>query len=608
MNKLYIFLVLLLFTDFSFAQTGPGGVGNSSANIFWFDANKGVSTTGPNVTAWADQSGNGLTASPPAANARPTLVTSSVNGYPSIDFDGTNDQLHVADAALIDLTTWHFFIVPIVDGAKDYNAWLTKGVDGNENYELLSYSTNNIHAPIYWSDGTRTFPSAGNNQLNTSTFEIIEYSYTSSVGRDLYRNYTSIYTDNESKTPSTNAHPLYIGNENGTSRFIDGDLAEVIGFNIVLNSAQRIIVNNYLAAKYNRTLGSNDLYTMDNAGNGNFDHDVAGIGRVNASNIHDDSQGSGIIRINNPRGLGNNEFLFWGHDNAATISTYTTDVPTGVSSRMARVWRASETGEVGNVDISIDLTGLGSVTASDLRLFIDTDNDGVFTDETAISGATALGGNVYQWTNVDIDNNQRFSFGTINNSTTPLPVELISFYAQQVKNDVQLNWTTATEKNNRRFELEKSINGIDFKLLSSHNSLAPGGNSLSELNYSATDPEPTAGSTYYRLKQTDNDGSYKYSSVITFSYEKENNVRFVVFPNPNKGEFFVDFSGIENEHEVSIEIRDLKGKTIYSHEFVSQSEITNTVEIIPNERPERGEYLVVFYFEGIQRTAKIVVQ
>ncbi|MBK7667473.1 MAG: hypothetical protein IPJ32_09155 [Sphingobacteriaceae bacterium] len=279
-------------------------------NKVWFDANRGLLLVAGGVNVWADQSGNAFNATANGAAARPTFVAGSVNGYPSLDFDGVNDEMWINDNAALDLTQWHFFIVPAVDLSKDYNAWLTKGNDGQENFELLSYATNNIHTPLFFTDATRTSPSSANGVVGAA-FNIIEYSFVNTVGRDVYRNSTSIFTDNEAKTPAVNTFSVYIGNEkNIAGRFINGDLAEVIMYNAPLNSAQRVIVNNYLAAKYNLALAAaDDLYDEDNAGNGNYDHEVAGIGRVNATNTNVDAQGSGMVRILNPVGLGNNSII-----------------------------------------------------------------------------------------------------------------------------------------------------------------------------------------------------------------------------------------------------------------------------------------------------------
>ena len=56
-------------TLFVHAQTGPGGVGNSANNVLWLRADMGVTTVGPAVTNWADQSGNGNNATSPSVAA-----------------------------------------------------------------------------------------------------------------------------------------------------------------------------------------------------------------------------------------------------------------------------------------------------------------------------------------------------------------------------------------------------------------------------------------------------------------------------------------------------------------------------------------------------------
>jgi hypothetical protein len=105
---------------------------------------------------------------------------------------------------------------------------------------------------------------------------------------------------------------------------IRGYIYEFIIYNFALNTAQTIIVNNYLGAKYGYTLTSNDIYTQDNPANGNYDFEVAGIGRVDASNLHTDAQGTGIVRMLNATNLNDNEFLLWGHDNGVAGAVHYT--------------------------------------------------------------------------------------------------------------------------------------------------------------------------------------------------------------------------------------------------------------------------------------------
>src|SRR5690606_25858411 len=115
-------------------------------------------------------------------------------------------------------------------------------------------------------------------------------------------------SESASTIPDYNS-PLILGSTNiGDSRAFGGYMSEIIIYRKSLNITERIIVNNYLSAKYNIPLSSNDLYLMDNPANGNYDHDVAGIGRLTASDLSNDGKGSGIVRILNPTNLGNNEF------------------------------------------------------------------------------------------------------------------------------------------------------------------------------------------------------------------------------------------------------------------------------------------------------------
>lgn len=539
--------ILLVTSSTASAQTGPGGIGASGSNVLWLDANNGVTHLSGAVSQWSDRSGNVNHAYLPGSIplATPTLQTNVVNGYPVLTFDGVDDQLWVPDAASIDLTAWHIFSVHTATVQKDYNAWLVKGDDAQENFEMLSYANGNIHTPTYYTDLTRTIPSSAAGQVVTGTFDVFEYSYNPANGRAVFKNGASIHTDTDSKTPMTNNLPLYIGNERSTTgRNINGRMAEVIIFNSRLNSAQRIILANYLAAKYGRPMAANDVFQQDDATNGDFDHDVAGIGRVNSSNQHNDSRGSGIVRLSNPSDLNNNEFLIWGHNNAPLTAFGSSDFPTGLQGRLHRVWRVSELNtagstavDVGGVDISFDLAGLGTVTPSHLRLLVDTDGDGVFNDETPISGATSLGGSIYQFAGVTaLQNGRRFTLGTTNIGSTPLPIELVSFEANaQGSNEVALEWVTASELNNDRFTVERSL---DLQAWTGVLSVQAAGNSHSPIEYTAIDRTAPLGINYYRLRQTDVDGTSTVSDVRAVEVTGKA-LEPVVYPNPNDGAFTV---------------------------------------------------------------------
>lgn len=118
-----------------------------------------------------------------------------------------------------------------------------------------------------------------------------------------------------------------------------------------------------------------------------------------------------------------------------------------------------------------------------------------------------------------------------------LPIELLEFKAELVGDQVELTWVTATEINNEYFTIEKS-DGNEFRQVA----IVPGaGNSSVTRYYSRIDYDPFKGVSYYRLKQTDFDGKFEYSHVVSVTYvpaftdNDDNDV--LLFPNPSTGDF-----------------------------------------------------------------------
>lgn len=102
---------------------------------------------------------------------------------------------------------------------------------------------------------------------------------------------------------------------------------------------------------------------------------------------------------------------------------------------------------------------------------------------------------------------------------SPLPIELIQFDAQlNPKNQVDLLWITATEINNDYFTVERSIDANNFEPVKE---LDGAGNSTQLIYYQTKDEHPYKGLSYYRLKQTDFDGNYTYSQIISIMIEQE---------------------------------------------------------------------------------------
>jgi hypothetical protein len=98
---------------------------------------------------------------------------------------------------------------------------------------------------------------------------------------------------------------------------------------------------------------------------------------------------------------------------------------------------------------------------------------------------------------------------------SPLPIELTTFDVKQIDNKIEITWTTATEINNDFFTIERSADGINFYEIKK---IKGAGNSSTSKHYSIYDIEPPTGINYYRLKQTDYDGKYKYYELKAIEF------------------------------------------------------------------------------------------
>lgn len=158
--------------------------------------------------------------------------------------------------------------------------------------------------------------------------------------------------------------------------------------------------------------------------------------------------------------------------------------------------------------------------------------------------------------------------GTVTGPIT-LPIELLSFTAIQNQHKVDVKWVTATEINNDYFTIEKTKDGIQYDIVAQ---VDGAGNSTSILNYSTVDHTPHSGTSYYRLKQTDYNGAFTYSNLVSVEYSNNSNFGFDIYPNPNTGENFnISITNNKNE-EVLVVVRDVNGKESYSKIFITQED------------------------------------
>lgn len=114
------------------------------------------------------------------------------------------------------------------------------------------------------------------------------------------------------------------------------------------------------------------------------------------------------------------------------------------------------------------------------------------------------------------------------NITSALPLNLLDFSGRAADKQVLLHWETANEQNTSRFEVARSADGTAFTAIGS---IAAAGNGAH--TYQLTDPQPLAGTNYYRLKMTDLNGDYTYSKVIRVRFDQKGGLEISPVPASN---------------------------------------------------------------------------
>jgi hypothetical protein len=145
--------------------------------------------------------------------------------------------------------------------------------------------------------------------------------------------------------------------------------------------------------------------------------------------------------------------------------------------------------------------------------------DGTDGSNGVYQNTTLLAGPVFPSISPIPDNQPNYWVDVVfTESSTPLPVQYLSFTATKAGNDAKLQWTTSQEENNKGFEVQKSVDGASWTVLGF---VAGAGNSQTPRSYQYTDQDLAPGKYYYRLRQVDNDGKSDISKVVSVTISGE---------------------------------------------------------------------------------------
>lgn len=178
---------------------------------------------------------------------------------------------------------------------------------------------------------------------------------------------------------------------------------------------------------------------------------------------------------------------------------------------------------------------------------------------TVLPAQTANGFDPYSLAMTNITSFSPFAVGS---QFSILPLDLLSFTGKNVKEGVSLNWVTANEKNVAGFDIERAADGRNYKRIA--NVPARANNSTTETSYSYTDAAALTGTSYYRLKMADLDGTSKYSNTVVINSDDRSGYTVKVYPNPADGNDLTVQLSETAVSDIAVKITDVTGRIWYT--------------------------------------------
>jgi hypothetical protein len=555
-------------------QIVPGNVPDNL--VLWLKADAGT-TGSPTVTAWDDQSPNGYNTT---ASGDPQLVSSAINYNPGIDFDAAGDYFQTTATSIIGADNpYTKFGVVITD--NDAAGQIIMGAAGEEHD--MRFTAGAKLSSRHRSGATIRNWGLSSNSIVAGQAHLVGLRYDGLGGlndQSMLDGSETVASDMDRLFDDTG--PIDIGSRNSGTTLFDGYISEAIIYTEAVSDADIVKIESYLAIKYGITLDNSgggtdgDLVATDGTTiwdadvNPGFHNELVVIGRDDNEALYQKQSRTADDTLNlyidalaadnssNTGTISNNvSYLVIGH-NGGTLQGQRSEKPASVFSRFNREWKVTNTNFTDSYSIEFEWDEEGAFDISHIRLLVDTDDD--FTDATVYGPADGLTFTVGSiivggigTAHIPANTTMYITVASAHVST-PLPIELVSFNTITTDNqDVQLDWQTASETNNDYFTIERSQDGKNWVEVKT---VDGAGDSSKPISYSEVDTEPFDGISYYRLKQTDFDGTFTYSQIKSVNIDKLQESRVIIFPNPTSDRFTMEG---EEEELKQIAIYDMFG-------------------------------------------------
>ena len=340
---------------------------------------------------------------------------------------------------------------------------------------------------------------------------------------------------------------------NGTATFTNG----VINGNVTFGSGATVSdasASSHVDGVVTKS-GAANGFTFPTGSNGNLGKVVVTDG--SATNVS-------VQYFSNPAGFSTNDLPRWW--NAADMSG---ENPFNHVSNV-EYWKISSTEAITADFVAEASTDMhfNSETAEEDR--IPANIQMAFYDNyrwTNVGGSASIDGNTLSINGAEIPasatrgiSGNYTTFGSKSKSTV-LPIELVSFTANCNGRSALIEWTTATEKNNDFFVLERSHDAVNFKEIAR---IAGAGNSIEPISYAYTDFGVRNGDNYYRLVQFDYDGTSTASEIIVANcLGTDGEPEVLAYPNPFGDDLMLRFENFGNI-QATVEVYDMLGRMVHT--------------------------------------------
>ncbi|MFY0672145.1 MAG: T9SS type A sorting domain-containing protein [Bacteroidia bacterium] len=552
------------------------------------------------------------------------------NYHKTVQFN-SNDQLSLQKGIFKTdtITDLYVFVVNKTISANTSFLYKEQGVGGGYVATYLPL-VNNILYGFMGSSNNSVRSSSGINSSENSIYLLgssTNKNTASGFRKSLYLDGSVVGTNDNNSTFYGNYKDFYLGP--GGRQSHNGDISEMIFISKNISQNELDATESYLALKYSIKLGGSQasidgIYTNSNfdtvwnaSGNSAFHNQVIGIARDDYFHLRQkqSKQNDDSIKVYlnsletfndaNTGRFGNDlAAIVLGHNNGLLHSDNYSEVPTeqGISSRIGREWRITNTNFEKNFNLQVRFSNQPSASGTDIRILVSDDDD--FT--TATLYAPTITNNAGLLTITGITNamipknsTKYFTIAAVNGAS--LPVEFISFEANCSSNQVVLDWATATEINNDRFEIQRSGDGVLWEYIDEVTGV---GNSIERQDYQYIDYSPISES-YYRLKQIDFDGTTDYSEVVKVDCSKSDQSLEIVgiYPNPFQSEIEIEF-GNYIDFNINVSLINSNGQQVYTNDF--QALFNNSIRIQNLGVLPRGNYMLVVSHEKSKEVKQII--